>query len=154
MLISSRGILLIKTFEGLKLAPYKDAVGRWTVGFGHTQCAEELALVGLTITPEQACHLLDYDLHSVEDGITKLAPSVNQNQFDALCSFALNLGVEALAHSTLLRELRLGHIEAAAGEFGKWVHAGDKVLAGLVKRREAEKQIFLRGSWDAAQLVS
>jgi lysozyme len=154
MLISARGILLIKTFEGLRLTPYKDSVGVWTIGWGHTQCAAALANVALAITQEQACHLLDYDLHSVEDGITKLVPSVNQNQFDALCSFAFNLGVEALAHSTLLRELRLGHIEAAAGEFGKWVHAGDKVLAGLVKRREAERQIFLRGSWDGAALAS
>lgn len=154
MLISARGILLIKTFEGLRLAPYKDSVGVWTVGWGHTHCAEALASVSLSITAEQACHLLDFDLHPVEAGVTRLCPTLNQNQFDALCSFAFNLGVPALAQSNLLREILLGNVFAAAGEFARWVHAGDKVDPGLVRRREAEKQVFLRGSWDGGPLAS
>ncbi len=140
MLISQAGINLIKQFEGCRLTAYKDAVGVVTIGYGHTP-----SKLGTTITQEQAEQLLKEDLKKFEEGVLELVKvPLNQNQFDALVSFSFNLGIGALACSTLLKKLNAKQYQEAANEFSKWVNAGGKPLPGLVKRRQAEKELFLK----------
>lgn len=137
--INAGGLDIIKRFEGLKLKAYKCPAGVWTIGWGHTGDVKP----GATITAHQAEAILDADLDRFELGVDKLAPGLPSNQFSALVSFSFNVGLEALAKSTLLKKLKSGGPLAAAPEFAKWVRAGGKVLPGLVKRREAERQLFL-----------
>lgn len=140
MNISSNGINLIKRFEGCALKAYPDAVGIPTIGYGSIVGVH----MGMEISQEQAEERLHKDLEPVIYGINKcvLVP-INQNQFDALCSFSFNLGIGALKKSTLLKLLLSKEYDLAANEFLKWNKAGGKTLPGLTKRREAEKELFL-----------
>ena len=136
-----RGIDLIKQFEGLRLAAYQDMVGVWTIGYGHTGPDVK---PGLVITQQQAEQLLINDLAQFERRVNDLVTvQINQNQFDALVSFSYNLGVGALQKSTLLRLLNAGSYQPAADEFPRWNRAGGNVVAGLTRRRYAERQLFL-----------
>ena len=140
---SQKGIDLIKSFEGCRLTAYQDSVGVWTIGYGHTSGVYQ----GMTITEEQAEEFLRSDLGTSESAVNRLVTyGINQNQFDALVSFTFNLGSGNLAKSDLLKKLNQGDITGAANEFDKWVHAGGQVLEGLVKRRAAEKELFLNGN--------
>jgi GH24 family phage-related lysozyme (muramidase)/peptidoglycan hydrolase-like protein with peptidoglycan-binding domain len=140
---SQKGINLIKSFEGCRLTAYQDSVGVWTIGYGHTSGVYS----GMTITESQAEAYLKSDLVTSENAVNKYVTyAINQNQFDALASFTFNLGSGNLSTSTLLKKLNQGDISGAASEFDKWVYAGDKVLEGLVKRRAAEKELFLYGT--------
>jgi lysozyme len=138
---SPRGIDLIKQFEGLRLTAYQDMVGVWTIGYGHTGPDVK---PGLTITQQRAEQLLINDLVQFERGVNDLVTvQINQNQFDALVSFTYNLGVGSLQKSTLLRLLNAGSYQPAADEFPRWNRAGGNVVAGLARRRYAERQLFL-----------
>ncbi len=141
---SQRGIDLIKEFEGCELEAYPDpgtGGDPWTIGYGHTGSD---VYACLTITQEKAEQLLSEDLKYFEKGILGcISVPLNQNQFDALVSFAYNLGVGALAESTLARLLNEGNYEAAADQFELWVNAGDEPMPGLVSRRHVEKELFL-----------
>uniref|UniRef100_UPI001B316D19 lysozyme n=1 Tax=Pantoea ananas TaxID=553 RepID=UPI001B316D19 len=96
------------------------------------------------ITGEQADKYLREDLLVAELTInTNVKVKLTQNQFDALASFVFNLGSGNFVKSTLLKKLNAGDIAGAADEFGKWVNAGGKKLAGLVKRRAAEREVFI-----------
>lgn len=140
MNISDAGLALIKEHEGLRLHAYQDSVGAWTIGVGHTLGVYE----GQQITTMEADRLLRADLETAERCVNGMVHvEVSQNQFDALVSFAFNVGCGALRASTLLRLLNDGDDMAAAQQFEHWCHAGGKVLAGLVTRREAEKELFL-----------
>lgn len=145
MQVSNNGINLIKQFEGCKLTAYQDSVGVWTIGYGWTQPVDGKSVAkGMTITQKKANDLLTEGVAQYEKGVTNLVTvPVNQNQFDALVDFAYNLGVNALKGSTLLRKLNAGDYAGAANEFPKWNKAGGKELAGLTRRREAEKFLFL-----------
>lgn len=145
MQISNNGINLIKQFEGCKLTAYQDSVGVWTIGYGWTQPVEGKTVAkGMTITQQKASDLLTEGVAQYEKGVTNLVTvPVNQNQFDALVDFAYNLGVNALKGSTLLKKLNAGDYAGAANEFPKWNKAGGKELAGLTRRREAERSLFL-----------
>ena len=145
MQISNNGINLIKQFEGCKLTAYQDSVGVWTIGYGWTQPVEGKPVAkGMTITQQKANDLLTDGVAQYEKGVTNLVTvPVNQNQFDALVDFAYNLGVNALKGSTLLKKLNAGDYAGAANEFPKWNKAGGKELAGLTRRREAERSLFL-----------
>ncbi len=141
MNISTNGIELIKQFEGCVLKAYKCPAGIWTIGYGHTAGVIE----GQTITRAEAEGLLKQDLARFERVINNIVKvEINQNQFDALVSFSYNLGSGALNNSTLLRLLNKGDYNGAAEQFDRWVYAGGKKLAGLVKRRTAEKELFLK----------
>ena len=134
---------LAKRFEGLRLSAYQDAVGVWTIGYGHTGGVEE----GMTITLEQAEDLLVSDMNNraaacVNHWVT--AP-LTQNQFDALCDFTFNLGCGALQKSELLANINSGN-PVTAENFTDWDHAGGVVLPGLLARRLAEQSLFLRQS--------
>lgn len=145
MRASENGINLIKQFEGCRLTAYQDSVGVWTIGYGWTQPVDGKPVAkGMTITQQKANQLLTEGVDQYEKGVTNLVTvPLNQNQFDALVDFAYNLGVNALKGSTLLKKLNAGDYAGAANEFTKWNKAGGKELAGLTRRREAEKSLFL-----------
>lgn len=99
---------------------------------------------GQTITKEQSQALLAADLARFEAAVNRACGGkVSQNQFDAMVSFAFNVGTNAFALSTLLRKHRSGDYEGAAKEFAHWTKGGGKVLPGLVKRRAAEAALYL-----------
>lgn len=139
MKISPDGLQFIKDAEGCKLAAYLDSVGVPTIGYGHTDNVHG----GMHITQAEADDFLEEDLGSVYACIrAKVTVPLSQGQFDALCSFIFNLGCGAFTSSTLRRKLNAGDYEGAEKEFGRWVNAGGQVLAGLVKRRAGEAEMF------------
>ena len=141
MKTSQTGIDLICSFEGCKLTSYRDIVGILTIGYGHTG---EDVQEDQTITQDDAVNLLKKDLNKFEDGVNNLVQvDLNQNQFDALVSFSYNLGLHTLGGSTLLKDINNGDFDSAANEFLKWDHAGGKVVQGLLRRRQAEKDLFV-----------
>lgn len=142
--VSQKGLDLIKSFEGCQLTAYRDPVGILTIGYGHTGPD---VTEGQVITQEQADALLAGDVSSTAKGVEdSLWRPVSQFQFDALCSFAYNVGLGAFKQSTLLRFVDAGNYQAAADQFSLWVHAGSEILPGLVRRRAAERALFLEGS--------
>ncbi|HCD1613123.1 TPA: lysozyme [Serratia marcescens] len=145
MNISKSGIELIKRFEGQRLKAYQDSVGVWTIGYGWTQPVDGKKVgPGMQIDQATADRLLKCGVVQYEQGVNQLVKArITQGQFDALVSFAYNLGLRSLSTSTLLQKLNDGDKQGAAGEFGKWVNAGGKRLAGLVARRAAEREMFL-----------
>lgn len=139
---SAAGRKLITSFEGTRLAAYPDpATGGdpWTIGVGHT--GPEVRK-GLTITLAQADELLESDLRRFEAAVNRLAPKTTQAQFDALVSFAFNVGDAALAKSTLLKKHNAGDLDGAAAQFALWNKANGKVMAGLTRRRAAEARMY------------
>lgn len=140
--ISQNGINLIKKFEGCGLKAYKCPAGIWTIGYGHTGSAVH---AGLQITSEEAEKLLKTDLLVHCNNVSKLVKvPLNQNQFDALVSFEYNVGYGNFKSSTLLKLLNQKKYKEAAEQFGRWKYAGKKELLGLVRRRNAEKELFLK----------
>lgn len=145
MRISETGLDLIRYFEGLRLTAYQDAVGVWTIGYGSTG---PHVTPGLTITAEEAESLLRHDVARFEEGVDEVVKvSLSQDEFDALLSFSFNLGLGNLRQSTLLRKLNAGDFAAAASEFKRWNRAGQRILAGLTRRREAEARLFQGLEW-------
>jgi len=139
MHVSEKGLNLIKQFEGLRLKAYKCPAGVWTIGYGHTNNVRPDDV----ITEAQATELLIRDVLDVEGVINRLVTkTLTQGQYDALCSFIFNVGSGNFMRSTLLRKLNQADYEGASNEFLKWVYANKKKLAGLVKRRQAEKDLF------------
>lgn len=135
MKTSQKGIDLIKEFEGCRLKAYKDAVGVPTIGYGHTKGVK----MGDTITQAQAEELLKDDLASYEKKVDKYNDTYhfNQNQFDALVSFAYNIGnIDQLTNKG---KRTIAEISEKIPAYNK---AGGKVLAGLTRRRKAEKALF------------
>ena len=136
---SQKGLDLIKSFEGLRLSAYKDVVGVVTIGYGTTSGVK----MGDTITKERAEELLREDVARFESQVLRLVKvPLTQGQHDALVSFVYNLGAGNLSNSTLLRLLNAGDYAGAAAQFDRWNKAGGKVLAGLVRRRAAERALF------------
>lgn len=139
MKTSPKGISLIKEFEGLSLDAYMCSAGVLTIGYGHTGGVQK----GDRITEKKAEELLQDDLKKFENGVLRLVRvPLNQNQFDALVSFAFNLGVGNLGKSTLLRKLNDRDFKGAAAEFVRWNKAGGRELDGLTRRRNAEAELF------------
>ncbi len=140
MRISQRGLELIKGFEGLRLKSYLCPANVWTIGYGSTG---PHVREGMVISERDAEDLLRSDLRRFEQGVAKFAPDCSEGQFDALVSFAFNLGLGALARSTLIKKHKAGDHQGAAAEFRKWVMAGGVKLNGLVRRRAAERDLYL-----------
>ena len=139
MKLGERGTEILKYFEGCKLTAYQDSVGVWTIGYGHTKGVYD----GMTITQDQAEQMLLSELEEYEGYIENMVTvPLTQNQFDALVVWIYNLGPTNFRNSTLLKELNAGNYNAAGQEITRWNKAGGKVLAGLVKRREAEAELF------------
>jgi lysozyme len=136
---SKQGITLTESFEGVRLTAYQDSVGRWTIGYGHTAGVQP----GDVCTQEQADEWLQEDMAWAERVVNALVTiPLSQGEFDALVDFTFNLGSGSLQHSTLLSLVNAGDFEAAALEFEKWDHAGGVVVAGLLRRRQAEEAEF------------
>ncbi len=141
MRTSEQGKDFIKACEGCCLSTYKCPGGKLTIGYGHTGADVS---AGMEIDLERAEELFATDLACAESHVKRLvAVELTQGQFDALVSFAFNLGVRRLSRSTLLHKLNLGDYTGAANEFERWVYSGGKICAGLQKRRMAEKEMFL-----------
>lgn len=137
---------LIGEFEGLRLEAYRDVVGVLTIGYGHTG---KDVFAGQKITREEADRLLSQDLKRFENAVETMHPKLTQNQFDALVSFAFNLGEGALRGSTLRKLHNDGKHAEASREFGKWNHAGGKVVSGLTRRRAREAAVYASADYGA-----
>ena len=137
--VSTSGLELIKRSEGLRLQAYKCPADVPTIGYGSTGPHVRM---GMTITVQEAEDLLTQDLARFEEGVAAIGGKMTQGQFDALVSFAFNLGLGALKGSTLLRKHLAGDYAGAAAAFGLWVNAGGKRLNGLVTRRAAEAALY------------
>jgi lysozyme len=141
--ISRQGLDLVKHFEGVYLKAYKCPAGVWTIGYGHTGLKHQDGTVkqGRTITQAEADALLAHDMGKFEDRVNRLVTvPLSQNEFDALVSFDFNTG--ALAKSTLLRRLNAGAYDEVPDQLMRWTRASGKVLAGLVRRRKAEADLW------------
>lgn len=138
MQTSQAGIDLIKRFEGLRLKVYTCPAGVKTIGYGHTA---GVTMDTLPITEEQAEAFLVEDLKKFERGVlSTVKVPLTQGQFDALVSFAFNLGLGALQGSTLLKRLNAG--QPCADQFERWIFANGVAMPGLRRRREAERRLF------------
>lgn len=146
MIPSQKCIDLIKKFEGLKLASYKDGGGVWTIGYGSTMWTDGKRVKEYEVcNMETAEKLLAWEVNNKSKSVTAFLDKVyyNQNQFDALVSFAFNLGIGALAKSTLLKKVRKNPTDPEIRkEFLKWVNDNGKKIDGLVRRRTAEADLY------------
>lgn len=142
MVYSKNGLHLTEGFESFRYVAYQDQGGVWTIAYGHTRGVRP----GDCCTkPQGICWLLD-DVKIAEIGVNHLVrPQLTQNEFDALVDFTFNLGVEKFAKSTMLVKINWSHFKDAALEFDKWDHIGAKEVAGLFRRREAERHLFIEG---------
>lgn len=147
---------LIRWFERFMAKPYVCDGGKLTIGFGHVIQAHETWLKEAQIGLDVAIALLGNDVAAKEADVRSLVKvPLSQGEYDALVSFAFNVGSdididtipEGLGDSTLLRLLNAGDYAGAAGEFGKWVNARGQRLNGLVRRRAAERALFLGEEW-------
>ena len=162
--VNQATVELIKSFEGIpdgdpstvKLDPYLDPIGIWTIGWGHAiahgntwlrgkenrALAKSLFPGGIAI--EQAEAMLRSDLMDTgKDVLAVVKVALNDNRYGALVSFAFNLGLGNLRISTLLRLLNAGDFAGAADQFPRWNKAGGKEIPGLTRRRMAERSLFL-----------
>ncbi len=162
--VNQAGINLIKSFEGIEdgdpstvnLDPYLCPAGVWTIGWGHAIIHNRQMLRGIGnkelaysvypggITMDEAELLLKADVYDFSMKVDRLVKlHITDNQFAALVSFAYNVGTGNLQMSTLLRKSNNGDILGAANEFPKWRKSNGKILVGLVRRRDAERALFL-----------
>lgn len=138
--LGAAGTALIKGFEKLRLVGYADEGGVPTAGWGHTGSE---VVVGQAYALSQANAWFIGDTSKAVAAVDAEAPaSITQNQFDALVSFGFNVGINAEAHSTLMRLVQSGDLADAAAEFGKWNHVNGVVSDGLTARRAAERALF------------
>ena len=133
----------LKEFEGLRTEAYADPAGVLTIGYGHTKDVR----AGDKVSEYWAEYYLRNDLYEMEVAVNDLGVARTQGQFDALVSFAFNLGIGRLRRSTLLKTIKGGgNRNAIKREFKRWVYAGEKQLPGLVKRREWEANSFFEAA--------
>jgi lysozyme len=152
---SDQGIALLKKHEGLRLKAYPDPASGgepWTIGYGTTSSAGVGKITkGMTITHAQAEDMLRRSLVIYERGVVKaLNRAPTQNQFDAIVSFAYNVGVPAMSKSSVIRHFNGGDIQKAADSFLLWNKAAGKIMPGLTRRRSEERALFLKASATAA----
>lgn len=144
--ISKTGLDLISSFEGIRLNAYDDGVGVWTIGIGTTIYPNGVKVKkGDKCTLEQAHEYLAHDMIEFEKTVNdSVKVPLSQNQFDALVSLTYNIGSAAFKNSTLLKKLNAKDFTGAADQFLVWNRGGGKVLKGLVRRRDAERALFLK----------
>ena len=144
MKISQEGIDLINHFEGCELESYLCSAGVLTIGYGTTKNVVE----GMKISQHQAEELLMKDLEEFEEYVVDLIDvPLEQNQFDALVAWTYNLGPTNLKTSTLRKVLNKGAYDDVAEQIKRWNKANGKVLKGLVRRRNAEAELFNGNDW-------
>jgi lysozyme len=142
---SSLGLNLIKKYEGLRLSAYLCPASVVTIGYGSTRYPNgKKVILGEKLSGEkEATQLLLSTLDPYEAAVNKHLPNINQCQFDALVSFAYNLGTGALIKSTLLKKAKINPNDPSIlDEFLRWNKAAGKVLAGLTNRRREEANLY------------
>ena len=148
MIVSKKGLELIKKFESFKSKPYLCPAGVPTIGYGSTYYPDgkKVTLQDKEITEQKACEILEYIANKdFGNNINKVVKTpLNQNQFDALVSFSYNVGNGNFNSSTLLKWLNQGFYNEASIQLLRWDKAKGLPLAGLTKRRKAEKELFDR----------
>lgn len=144
MKTSANGIAHIKEFEGFRGKRYLCPANKPTIGYGHVIVDSERAtLWDVELTEDQATKLLMKDLVRFEDAVSAMvAVPLTQGQFDALVSFAYNLGEAKLRSSTLLKLLNAGDYDGARKQINRWVYSNGKKLEGLIRRRARETEMF------------
>lgn len=145
MKTSSQGYTVIKYFESCILKAYPDPGSKdgkpWTIGWGHTGPD---VVPGVVWTQVQSDDALARDLVPFEAAVSRLVKvALQQCQFDALVAFSYNVGIGALEKSTLLRLMNAGDVVGAANQFLKWINNDGKPMRGLIRRRNAERMLFL-----------
>jgi len=166
MKVSKAGEDLMHFFEGYRNKPYRCSAAIWTVGWGHAMYADQLNLpnvrkegyTGLirsdyqlkegdarVWSKDELVNLFKVDINTFERGVLRLSPTLanHQSKFDSVVSFAYNAGLGNYQRSTIRMKVNRGDWEGAAEAFMSWTKAGGKEVAGLVKRRKAEKALFL-----------
>lgn len=140
MKTSQQGVDLIKKWETLRLVAYLDWGGIWTCGYGST--GKDIG-PGTRWTQQQAEDRLKKRLSEFEAVLNTHQLPLKQHQFDAVISLIYNIGPTAFNRSTLLRKLKAGDIDGAAGQFLVWNKVNGQTVKGLVNRRYEERQMFL-----------
>lgn len=143
MKFTDDGLKLIELFEGCKLESYRDINGLWTVGIGHKSNSVH---EGMRIDQAEAEALLSADLSSTRQLVSHALGDIvlNDNQFTALCCLTFNIGYGNLRSSTVLRQIRSGNLPDAANAFLLWNKFGVMVSEGLTRRRQRERDLFLK----------
>ena len=139
--VGKASLALIKQFEGCRLEAYRCSAGRWTIGYDHTDGVKK----GMKITQKQAELIFQNDIDLFSKSVSNVIGSVNlnQNQFDALISFAYNCGIGNLKKSTLLMRIKENPNDERIGyEFLRWTYSNGRYLAGLARRRKAEAELY------------
>jgi lysozyme len=146
MTLNDKGYQLIAKHEGLRLSPYLCPANVPTIGYGNTfyPSGKKVTMQDKPITQATAMWMLKETANKFAQDVDKLVTSnITQNQFNALVSFAFNLGSAALGRSTLLRKVNLNPKDTSiTQEFMKWNKAGGRVLSGLTKRRADEAALY------------
>jgi lysozyme len=153
MKMTEEGLALIKRFEGLRLEAYRDAVGVWTIGYGHTSMAGAPDVrQGLRVTDTEAHDILVRDVDAFARGVRALLRvSLTPSQFSALVSFAFNVGLGGLKRSSVLDAVNTRNFEAVPRRLNLWTKAGGRVLPGLLRRRAAEGELFMSDNSSATE---
>ena len=146
MRMTEEGLALIRSFEGFRGEAYRDAVGVWTIGFGHTSMAGPPEVTpALRITREEANAILARDVEKFAGGVREAVKvPLNDAQFSALVSFAYNVGLGALRGSSVLKAVNARDFAEVPRCLNLWVKARGRTLPGLVKRRAVEGALFAR----------
>lgn len=132
-------LALIESFESCRTVAYRDTGGVWTIGYGHTYNVHE----GDSMSVAEAERWLIFDIGYTVAFLNRvIRVPLTQEQFDALVDFVFNVGVGNFSESRLLQFLNVGNFAKAADEFSRWDKVGGAVVAGLLRRREAEKELF------------
>lgn len=145
-MVNATTLKLIRDSEGERLDVYKDPVGLLTVGVGHLVKQDEPYKLGQRISREESERLLRNDLRGTEEAVQRLVTiDLNDNQYGAIVSLAFNIGEGNLRKSSVLRYVNQRQFQSAADAFLKWNKAGRplRVLKGLTRRRQAERELFL-----------
>lgn len=145
MTLNDSGIDLIKNFESCRLQAYQDDKGVWTIGFGCTHHVRSNSV----ISQEEADERFEEDIKSITNVVLNLIlpRQITENQFSACVSLAYNIGIGNFKSSTVLYNLKMGHLDDAAKAILLWnketIDGVKEVSKGLSRRREAEKNLFL-----------
>lgn len=144
--LSDNGVKLLEQFEGLRLEAYLDSASIYTIGYGTIKYPDGRKVKkGDKITKAQAKEYKLHDLKEFESTVnTSVKVPLTQNQYDALVSLSYNIGSGAFKNSTLLKKLNSGDYKGSAEQFLVWNKVNSKKVQGLVNRREAERNLFLK----------
>lgn len=152
MQMTNEGLALIKRFEGFRGGAYRDPVGVWTVGYGHTSMAGPPSVSeGLQVSRAEADAILRRDVENFARDVTaSLSVALAPAQFSALVSFAYNVGIGNFRSSSVLKAVNAADFAAVPRRLQLWTKAGGRILPGLIKRRAAEAELFLSAAADDA----